>query len=311
MKVLIIGSRGFIGAHALKRFGQKEGWQAWGCDVTVDYAAKNYYSIDPSNANFHQVFKEQKFDLCINCSGAASVGDSLQRPARDFHLNTFNVFKLLDAIRLLRPACKFINLSSAAVYGNPIGLPISEDFDTHPISPYGWHKLQSELICKEYHEQFNIATTCLRIFSVFGPGLQKQLFWDLFQKTKKGSPIPLWGTGNESRDFIYIDDLIDAFECIIENGPFVGDVINVATGKETTIQEVADQFLQIINPDLEYSFSGQVKEGDPQNWRADISKLKAMGFDQKTNLEQGLRSKLVGRCLLFTQHNQSFELFVR
>ena len=274
--------------HTLNRLKQKAGWEVWGCDVVVDYTASNYFLIDASNADYKSIFNTQSFDLCINCSGAASVADSLNRPSRDYYLNTHNVFKILDAIRQFNSSCKFMNLSSAAVYGNPESLPIKESFSPHPISPYGWHKLQSEMLCKEYHEQFGIATTCLRIFSVYGSGLKKQLFWDLFQKTKKGSPVQLWGTGKESRDFIFIDDLIDSFECIIENAPFKADVINVASGIETTIQTVAHTFLNIINPELKYEFSGQVKEGDPQNWRADISLLQSLGFQSNTSIEKGL-----------------------
>lgn len=290
MKVLIIGSKGFIGQHALQRFNQKPGWKAWGCDVVVDYPAADYFLIDAGNADYKSIFQQQSFDLCINCSGAASVSDSLKRPSRDYHLNTHNVFKILDAIREYNLDCKFINLSSAAVYGNPEALPIKEAFSSHPISPYGWHKLQSELLCKEYFEQFNIATACLRIFSVYGPGLKKQLFWDLYQKAKKGSPVLLWGTGNESRDFIYIDDLIDAFECIIENAKFEADIINVATGTETPIKEVAHIFLKCIDKNIQYEFSGQVKEGDPQNWRADITQLEALSFKVKTSISEGLQN---------------------
>jgi dTDP-glucose 4,6-dehydratase/UDP-glucose 4-epimerase len=125
MKILIIGSKGFIGQH-LKRFLMSKDHEVWGADVVVDYVhPEKYFLIDASNADFHELFKEVNFDVCINCSGAASVPDSLQHPLRDYNLNTANVFKLLDAIRLSQPGCKFINLSSAAVYGNPPALPVA------------------------------------------------------------------------------------------------------------------------------------------------------------------------------------------
>src|SRR4249919_2440010 len=98
MKFLIIGSKGFIGQH-LKKYLISEQQQVWGADVVVEYAhAEQYFLIDASNADYHSIFQEQAFDICINCSGAASVPDSLQHPMRDYNLNAVNVFKLLDAI---------------------------------------------------------------------------------------------------------------------------------------------------------------------------------------------------------------------
>ena len=109
MKVLIIGAKGFIGSHCVQYFASK--YEVWSCDIVVDYDQPNYILLDPVNANFDEVFRQQTYDLCVNCSGAASVPDSYQNPQRDFVLNTYNVHKQLDAIRKHNPACKYINLS--------------------------------------------------------------------------------------------------------------------------------------------------------------------------------------------------------
>ena len=183
MNILVIGSKGFIGSHMLQYFKEKE-HMVFGCDVVVDYTQENYFLIDAVNANFKEIFDSNTFDVCINCSGAASVPDSIIHPMRDFELNVNNVFKLLDAIRKQQPSCKFINLSSAAVYGNPAVLPVKEDAALLPVSPYGLHKQMAESVLREFYTQFNISTLSLRIFSVYGPGLQKQLFWDLYRKMK-------------------------------------------------------------------------------------------------------------------------------
>ena len=167
-KFLIIGSKGFIGSH-LKTYLEKKNYEVWGADVIIDYVNKErYFLVDASNASFHPIFEKEKFDVCVNCSGAASVPDSLENPLRDFHLNVSNTFKLLDAIKTYSPFCKFINLSSAAVYGNPLSLPIREKDKAIPISPYGFHKLMSEKICEEFYRFFGIQTCSLRIFSAYG-----------------------------------------------------------------------------------------------------------------------------------------------
>ena len=125
-KILIIGSKGFIGSHLVSYFHEMS-VEVWGADVIVDYeTTEPYFLIDASNPGFHEVFKDNEYDICINCAGAANVSDSIEHPYRDFQLNTSIVFNLLEAIRTYQPACKFINLSSAAVYGNPGTLPVQE-----------------------------------------------------------------------------------------------------------------------------------------------------------------------------------------
>jgi UDP-glucose 4-epimerase len=289
MKFLIIGSKGFIGQH-LKKFLISQHHQVWGADVMVEYAhAAQYFLIDASNADYHAVFQEQVFDVCINCSGAASVPDSLLHPMRDYNLNAANVFKLLDALRIYQPACRFINLSSAAVYGNPQELPIIETAVAAPVSPYGFHKRMSEQVCEEFYRFFGIATCSLRIFSAYGEGLKKQLFWDLFQKAKTGSSISLFGTGKESRDFIYIDDLVQAIYLVAKHATFKGQVINIANGKEIFIEDCVKTFYSFFDKQVQYGFIGQTRVGDPNNWVADISVLAQLGYQQQHQLAEGLK----------------------
>ena len=288
MKILIIGSRGFIGHHLFSYFSEKDN-EVWGTDVVDDYINKErYFLIDASNSDYGSVFQSTEFDLCVNCSGAANVPESLKNPLRDYYLNTVNVFKILEAIRKFQPACKFINLSSAAVYGNPKQMPVKEDARPDPLSPYGFHKLQAEQICKEFYDFYDIRTCSLRIFSVYGPGLKKQLFWDLYNKAKKGDPFSLFGTGNESRDFIYILDLVKAIELVAGLSAFNADVINVANGKEIMIKNIVSFFFGLFDHEIRYSFSGETREGDPVNWVADISKLISYGYRPSFTIENGL-----------------------
>lgn len=293
MSVLIIGSKGFIGSHLLNYF-KLNNLKVIGCDVVTDYTDEKYVQIDATNANYHQIFEKNKISVCINCSGAASVPLSLENPLKDFNLNTVNVFKILDAIRKYQPDCKFINLSSAAVYGNPTELPIKEDFSYSPVSPYGLHKMQAEQICQEFYEFYNIKTCSLRIFSAYGEGLKKQLLWDLFQKFSKNDRIELFGTGNETRDFIYIDDIVQAIKCVLENADFKGESINVANGEELTISEIASLFCsQFAVGKKRVTFNNTVKEGDPLNWRADITILKSFGYKKTNSIEQGIKKYIL------------------
>lgn len=289
MKVIIIGSNGFIGQHLYNYYVEK-GYAVWGADVVSDFVNhERYFFINASDPDYNFVFQQEKYDICVNCSGAANVPESLINPFQDFFLNTVIVFKILEAIRQYQPLCRFVNLSSAAVYGNPRLIPVKEDAVTNPLSPYGIHKLQAEHICREFHSFYKIKTCTVRIFSVYGPGLKKQLFWDLYRKTKSTIPFTLFGTGNESRDFIYILDLVKAIDLVTEHASFNADVINIANGKEIKIKEAVLVFLKFFDHDIKYLFSGETREGDPLNWLADISILNTFGYQPSYTIESGLK----------------------
>ncbi|MEI7977552.1 MAG: SDR family oxidoreductase [Bacteroidota bacterium] len=289
MNILIIGSKGFIGSHCVNYFKNKN-YQVFEAGVSANLNNNPFYSqLNGNNTNFDALFKQQQYDLCINASGSAHVGFSFDKPDIDFELNVLNVHKILVSIRTYQPKCKFINFSSAAVYGNPEKLPIAEESSKNPLSPYGFHKLQSEYLLKEYHRFFGLSTCSLRVFSAYGPGLKKQLFWDLYQKaTQNPEQIEVYGTGAESRDFIYIDDLIKGIDLIFEKAPFDGNAFNISSGIETPIKEVVKQFYQHLNPGLKFTFNNIQKQGDPNNWQADVTHLQKLGFKTLTSLNEGL-----------------------
>ncbi|THU42048.1 NAD-dependent epimerase/dehydratase family protein [Niastella caeni] len=288
MKLLVLGSEGFIGSHAVQYF-RSEGYSVTCADIVLK-AEPDYLLINPELPDFSSIFRNQVFDVCINATGAANVQLSFQYPALDYMINTVNVYNILDSIRQYNPGCKFINLSSAAVYGNPASLPIKETHAIQPLSPYGFHKWYSEQICKQFHLQHNLFTISLRIFSAYGEGLKKQLFWDLHKKISNSSDsIEMFGTGKESRDFIYVGDIMQAIKYIIDKEKFDGKAINVASGKEVTIEEVVYTFLKVFKRDIKIRFTGNTKIGDPLNWRADITALQALGFQPGTDLQSGIQ----------------------
>ncbi len=286
-KILVVGSMGFIGTAAV-RYYQDQGYAVTGCDVIEDGKVIDYYKVERINPQYHKVFKEVSPHICLNASGASSVPFSFHDPMIDFDLNVINVIKMLEAARIESPETSFINISSAAVYGTPSKLPVSEGFEIAAISPYGWHKHQSELLCSEYANIHDLKTCSMRVFSAYGPGLKKQLFWDLFQKTRAGKTIELLGTGDESRDYIFVKDLVRASEIIAQKSKLKGEVINIATGIETTIREAAQTFIEALGWNGEIIFSGSKRKGDPENWCADISKLERMGFNPKFSLKSGI-----------------------
>lgn len=286
MRILIIGANGFIGSHAISYF-EYFGHDVYGCS-TRGVGNDKLFIVDKFDPNFDDIFSNNKFDICINASGSSGVGFSINEPEKDYLLNVGITRKLLNAIKNNSPETKFVHFSSAAVYGNPVLLPIKETSAAKPISPYGHHKLQAEEICSEFNKEYGIPSVSLRIFSVYGPGLKKQLFWDIYQKSTLSNKLELFGTGNETRDYIYIDDLLEAILLIIDKADFNNDIINVANGIEVTIKEAAESLVNNLGPGFSIDFNNENRKGDPLNWQADITRLKKMGYKQTVNINQGL-----------------------
>jgi UDP-glucose 4-epimerase len=288
MKLLVIGARGFIGSHLYSYF-QKMNFDVLGCDTYFDskIEADQIRNVSVMSSEFSELVKSYKPNFCINAAGSGNVGLSVREPLLDFELNVNLVAKLLDVLRLDSNSCKVLHISSAAVYGNPQYLPITENTPCAPISPYGFHKWLSELLCNEFHSLYGLKIAIVRPFSVYGEGLRKQILWDLCNKCNVQKDIILFGNGTETRDFIHISDLCKSIELIFRNSNFEFDVYNLANGNSIEIKEVADRISDRF-PRTNVSFNLQVKEGDPLNWKSDISKIKSFGYTSDVSLEKGI-----------------------
>jgi len=288
MKILILGSQGFIGSHLVNYYHSID-FIVWGCDLSFNPHQNNYYQIKNEDPQWNEIFADQQFDYCINAAGSGNINNSVLAPVPDFSSNTFDTIQILEAIRTRNKQCKYIHISSAAVYGNPLSLPITESSDCNPISPYGWHKLMSEFLCKEYHQIYGLSIAIVRPFSVYGPGLKKQLLWDIYQKTLLSDEmLELSGTGNEARDFIYIDDLLLAIDTILNHAPMRAEIYNIASGEMTTIGDIAKLLLFKINYTGTLIFNGKQRVGNPEKWKADITRIKELGFKSGVTLENGI-----------------------
>lgn len=267
-----------------------KGNDVFGIDLLEQPSKKYHYAkVSRLSPEMDEVFEKNSFDAIINAAGSGNVPYSMTHPVIDFEANSLDTIRVLEAIRKHQPTCKYIHISSAAVYGNPSHLPVHEDAATIPLSPYGWHKLIAEHLCKEYSSIYSINLAIIRPFSVYGIGLKKQLFWDVFYKIKNSvGVIELHGTGTESRDFIHIHDLIKAIDIIVHKGQLKGEAYNLASGKETTIREVIELFTKALNERVKFEFNGKVRAGDPLNWRADITRIQKLGFKLDFPLERGL-----------------------
>jgi len=298
--VLITGVAGFIGRYVARHFS-RQGWQVIGTDNSQPENAPladltKYQKLQLPNPEFDSLLQTYKPDALIHCAGRASVALSVSDPAPDFYGNTILTFNILNALRLHAPTCKFVFLSSAAVYGNPSKLPIDETHPTLPISPYGFHKLQSEQLCLEFFKIYSQPTASVRIFSAYGAGLRRQVMWDICQKAISQKSLTLQGTGNESRDFIHAVDIARAIDVICDRAPMQGEVYNLGSGQEVTVAELANKLLKAIKSDTVPEFNAITAIGNPLNWQADIIKLQSIGFSPTISLDKGIEA-LTNWCM--------------
>jgi nucleoside-diphosphate-sugar epimerase len=290
MNILILGSEGFIGRHLVHHFSAI-GHTIAGCDLfeTSSTGSYRYFKVFRLSPEWDDMFADNHFDLCINAAGSGNVPYSMQHPMQDFEANTLDTLRVLDAIRKHNARCRYLHISSAAVYGNPQHLPIREDAPLHPLSPYGWHKLMAEHICREYFELYNIPVAIVRPFSVYGNGLRKQLLWDVCSKLQQQNQISLFGTGNESRDFIHVEDLCALIQCVVKDGQFNATTYNAAIGEQVLISTIAGLLQTYFDKNKIILFGGEQRKGDPLNWQADMSLATQLGFVPRITLEEGVQ----------------------
>ncbi len=287
MKIIITGSSGFIGSNLVKKY--IDGNSVIGFDIMPNpISSGNFEHIGFNIHDLEQVIVRYKPDLLIHCAGNADIQRSISDPRFDFSANVDLLSQILDILRKNDSKTRFINLSSAAVYGNPEELPIRESDTPEPISTYGFHKHIGEKMCTMYKQLYGLRTSSIRIFSVYGTGFKRQVIWDMSRKIVNHADLVLFGTGNESRDFIHIEDLVDAID-LIANDPNEEDVYNVGTGQEITIRELTNLFNVAMGKDCRWSFNNQTRKGDPVNWCSSIRKIQNLGFKQKISIENGIK----------------------
>jgi UDP-glucose 4-epimerase len=291
-KVLITGVTGFIGRYIARLYSDL-GWFVVGTGTAYAEnsplsSLQQYHTLILPSPELSSVVKQVQPQICVHCAGRASVPLSVSQPAEDFNASVAGTFSLLEALRVHAPECHLIYLSSAAIYGNPETLPIREEHPSRPISPYGFHKSISENLCKEFHQIYNLKTTVARIFSAYGPGLRRQVVWDICYKALTQPILYLQGTGQESRDFIHVRDVARAIYLLSENSDSGGKIFNLASGKETTIQTLAESITKNLSKEIPIEFDGNVPKGTPVNWRADIKQIEELGFSAEVSLEQGI-----------------------
>lgn len=274
--ILITGASGFIGSSILNAL-LAAGHGVLG--LTSNPLAANYPQMRLTNydqLDLAKIIKINNPKAIIHAAGSASVSESIKSPQQDYESSVGLYTKLLEAIILADIKTRVVFLSSAAVYGDLGSVPLAENMTCNPISPYGINKKRCEELGAIFSDKYSMENISLRIFSTFGQLQKRLLIWDIFQKYRHSSVIDLFGSGNEIRDFIYIDQLVDQILRIATLPEVNERVVNLGSGYPRTVSVIASAIGNILNEKSLCKFNGKVREGDPLSLHPNLNKFQEL-----------------------------------
>jgi UDP-glucose 4-epimerase len=235
----------------------------------------------------------QGSDIIVHFAANTGVGPSVENPRADMLANVVGTFNYLEAARINKIP-RFIFASSGAPAGE-VEPPIHEELPPHPVSPYGASKLAGEGYCSAYKRTFGIDTVMLRFGNVYGPGSvhKSSVVAKFIRRALAGETLEIYGDGTQTRDFIYIDDLIDAVMLSAKTPDIGGEAFQIATSRETTVGEMAEKLVSTLQAggvaNVKF-INAETRLGDVKRNFSDTSKAKKMlGWQPKINLDDGLQ----------------------
>lgn len=295
----VTGASGFIGRHLCSYLVTQGhvvtglGRGGWSDAEAAECGLSRWLSGDISASNLSSLGSVSGVpDVVFHLAGGASVGAALENPHADFLSSVAASAELLEWLRQESPQTRLVVASSAAVYGAGHLGPIPETAVLRPCSPYGYHKLMMESLCRSYAISYASKVVVARLFSVYGAGLRKQLMWDLCRKLEAGvARVELGGSGNELRDWTDVRDIVCALTSVSKLASAEMPIVNVGAGKASSVRDIAEGILEAWGAgarNREVVFDGRARAGDPFSLQADAQKMEALGFEWKIPITQGL-----------------------
>jgi UDP-glucose 4-epimerase len=300
--VLVTGGAGFIGSHLV------DALLARGDDVVVldnlstgsrDNVHADAELVEGDVAEggaVRKAFALRSFDAVLHIAGQASIAKSFDEPERDLRVNVAGTLNVVGEA-IASGVRRLLHASSMTAYGEPRTIPTPESEPCIPVSNYGVTKYASEryVHVAGARDDVDLAVTSLRMFNVYG---ERQSLTNPYQgvlaifvgNVLRGEPIAIHSDGNQTRDFVYVGDVVDAWLRLLDNRAAAGKVYNVGSGRETTIAELARAVVRACGHDEWEIATGPAQLGDLRRSCADVRELqRATGWQPATSLDDGMR----------------------
>lgn len=295
--VWVTGGLGFIGTHLVSRLSLRNnivsgiGHGSCPPELAASRGLVHWMNGGIVGSNLSELERRSgKPSIIFHLAGGSSVGASIASPTEDFHRTVTATSSLCEWVRLSSPSTAIVIASSAAVYGEQKTTPIPECSICLPNSPYGFHKRAAELVCESYAKTYGLKLSIVRLFSVYGPGLKKQLLWDTCCRLRSNPEyLLLEGTGDEARDWLYIADAVKIIESASDFASTKPTIVNGARGKGATVQEVVTMLAEALGTPTKFQFTGNRRVGDPHSLVADITKLSSWNITNETDIQEGVK----------------------
>lgn len=302
MRILVTGGAGFIGSHLVERL------LAQGDRVRVlDNLSTGKRANLPRHKRLEFIEDDVRelaaceaaaagSDAVFHLAAVASVQASIDDPISTHAANFLGTLNLLEAARR-RGVARFVFASSAAVYGDAEMLPVSEESRVRPLSPYAADKLSGEQYLQFYARRHGLAATAFRFFNVYGPRQDPASPYSgvisiFAERIRRGSPVTLYGDGRQTRDFVYVEDLVQVLLAALSNRATYGGVFNVGCGCECSLLELLAELERLTGRAAERRHE-PARAGDVRHSRAGVARLRAaLGFVPVTPIRDGLAALL-------------------
>jgi UDP-glucose 4-epimerase len=300
-RVLVTGGAGFIGSHLVDRLLAEDievvvldNLQGGRLENIHHHVGKKNFCFARGDIRDSHLVRNlvKDVDAIVHQAAQVSIPESIENPVLTNDVNVNGTLNLLMA-SVESDVKRFVYASSCAVYGDAEVMPIKEDCLPRPTSPYGASKLAAENYVRVFYEVFRLKTVCLRYFNVFG---SRQVYnnysgviTQFVNRLAKNLPLVIFGDGEQSRDFVHVQDVVEANMLALKNRSAVG-VFNVATGIATTINQLANTLLGITNKSRLKVVHSKPRKGDIKHSVGDLSKAQErLHYNVKFSLKEGLR----------------------
>ena len=287
--VLVTGGSGFIGSALVESLRGDVDVRV--LDVDTDPEPPAGVEVIEGDVRDPQVVDDAVagVDVIFHQAALVSVPESVADPVESHTTNATGTLRVLEAAR--RHDARVVVASSAAVYGQPDSVPLSETATLAPTSPYGTDKLAADQYVRLYNDLYDLDAVALRYFNVYGPGQAGSDYAaviDVFvEQARHGEPITVEGDGEQTRDFVHVDDVVRANRLAARTDA-VGAAYNVGTGESVSVNRLAEQVKSVVGSDSPIVHA-EPRDGDIRHSRADISQAREqLGYEPTVDLAEGL-----------------------
>lgn len=301
MKALVTGGCGFIGSHVVRGL-LADGWDVTNLDKLTYASNPANLAAESANPRLTMVQGDicdtalvrdlaERADVILNFAAETHVDRSLLDPGVFVRTDVEGVVSLLEAVRD-RPGVALVHMSTDEVFGSlPDPAEASEDFPFAPSSPYSASKAAAELMIRAYAETYGMAVTVVRCCNVYGPNQHLEKFIPLFTtRALAGEPMPLYGDGLQQREWLFVDDLVQALRVILRQLPATPGVqaLHVGSGERVANIDVAHQICRLTERPLDLVRPVKDRPGHDRRYALNSSRLRALGWAPRVRFDEGL-----------------------